>query len=238
VLAAGVGEDVFVGLGVLVPELTLFEVGGGELPVLVRVVDAGLEAAGLLVVGDVEEELEDDDVVVGDGLLPLVDVLHALVGGFGADEAVDAGGEDVFVVGAVEDFDHAAGWGLDLAAPEEVVAGFDGGWDLEAGDVAALGVDAGEDVVDGAVFAGGVHALEDDEEGFGLRGVEDVLEVRELVAMFGEDGLGGAFVGDAVVVGGGEVGEFYLAVGLDEVGGFELHGRRSLSGFGKEKTTA
>ena len=88
---------------------------------------------------------------------------------------MDTRGEDVFVVGAVEDADHAAGRDLGVDAPEEVVAGFEWGGDFERGDVAALGVDAGEDVADGAVFAGGVHALEDDEQGFGLAGVEDVL---------------------------------------------------------------
>ncbi len=93
------------------------------------------------------------------------------------DELVDAGGEDVFVVRAVEDTDHAAGRDLGVDAPEKVVAGFERGGDFEGGDVAALGVDAGEDVADGAVFAGGVHALEDDKQGFGLAGVEDILKV-------------------------------------------------------------
>ena len=78
---------------------------------------------------------------------------------------MDAGREDVLVVGAVEDADHAAGRDAVVGAPEEVVAGFKGSGDFEGGYVAALGVDAGEDVADGAVLAGGVHALEDDEDG-------------------------------------------------------------------------
>ena len=44
---------------------------------LVGVVDAGLEAPGLLVVGDVEVELEDDYVVVDEHALELVDVVEA-----------------------------------------------------------------------------------------------------------------------------------------------------------------
>ena len=76
-----------------------------------------------------------------------------------------------------------------MDAPEEVVAGFERRGDFEGGDVAALGIDAGEDVADGAVLAGGVHALEDDEQGFGLAGVEDVLKVGELLAVFGENGV-------------------------------------------------
>ena len=165
------------------------KVGVGELPVFLFVVDAGLEAAGLLVAGDVKVELEDEDVVVGEHALELVDVVEAAAHDLVGNDLVDAWGEDIFVVGAVEDADHAAGWDLGMDAPEEVVAGFERGGDFEGGDVAALGVDAGEDVADGAIFAGGVHALEDDEEGFGLAGVEDFLQLDELVAVFDEDGL-------------------------------------------------
>jgi hypothetical protein len=68
-----------------------------------------------------------------------------------------------------------------------VVTGFERGGNFEGGDVAALRVDAGEDVADGAIFAGGVHALEDDEQSFGLTGVEDVLQVGELLAMLDQD---------------------------------------------------
>ncbi len=167
-LLAGVGEDVFVGVDVLGPEGALFEVGGRELPALVGVVDAGLEAFGLFFAGEVEEELEDDGVVVVEALFEVDDLIEALVDGLFADVTVDAGGEDVFVVGAVEDADHAAGRDLGLAAPKEVVAELEGGGDFEGGDVATLGVDAGEDVADDAVFAGGVHTLKDDEDGFCL----------------------------------------------------------------------
>ena len=90
-LAAGGGEDVVVGIHVPGPELALVNVGVGELPVFFRVVDAGLEAAGLFVAGDVEIELEDEDVVVGEEALELVDVFEAAVGDVAGDELVDAG---------------------------------------------------------------------------------------------------------------------------------------------------
>jgi len=67
--------------------------------------------------------------------------------------------------------------GTSMDAPEEVVAGFEGGGHFEGRDIAALRIDAGEDVADGAILAGGVHALEDDEQGLGLAGVEDVLQI-------------------------------------------------------------
>ena len=139
-------------------------------------------------------------------------------------------------MGAVEDADHAAGRDLGVDAPEEVVAGFEGGGDFEGGYVAALGVDAGEDVADGAVFACGVHALKDDEEGFLLAGVEDFLEVGELLAVFDEDGFGCVFGFEAAGVGGGESRQLDCRVWLDEVRRLELHEARPANrGAGRHK---
>ena len=55
--------------------------GGGptNIPVF-SVGEAGLDAAGLLFVGDVQEELEDDHAVVGERALKLVDVFKAGAG--------------------------------------------------------------------------------------------------------------------------------------------------------------
>jgi len=117
VFAAGGGEKELVGLGVLIPELALLEVGLGEFPTLVRVVDAGLEAAGLLFMGDVEEELEDEDIVVGEHGLELENVFEVLVDFFTRAKFVDVGDEDVFVVRAVEDIDHAAGGNGSVGPP-------------------------------------------------------------------------------------------------------------------------
>ena len=87
-------------------------------------------------------------------------------------------------------------------APEEVVASFERGGDFELSDVAALRIDAGEDVADGAVLAGGVHALQDDEQRLGLAGVEDLLQIGELLAVLDEDGFGGLFGFEVAGVGG------------------------------------
>ena len=78
---AGGGEDFVVGVHVLRPELALVEVGLGELPVLLGVVDAGLEAASLFIARDMEIELEDEDVVVDEHALELVDVVEVTMRG-------------------------------------------------------------------------------------------------------------------------------------------------------------
>jgi hypothetical protein len=223
VLAAGGGEEVVVGVHVAGPELALVDVGVGELPVFFLVVDAGLEAAGLLVPRDMEVELKDEDVVVGEKAFEFVDVFETPVRDIARDELVDARGEDVFVVGAVEDSDHAARRDLGVDAPEEVVAGLERSGDFEGSDVAALRVDAGKDVADGAVFAGSVHALKDDEQSFGLAGVEDILKVGEFVAVLRQEGFD-SFVGFEIAgVGGGYFGEPDFSVRLDEIGRLDLH---------------
>jgi hypothetical protein len=49
----------FVGFHVVFPVFALFDIGGAELPILLRLVDAGEKALALLVLGQVEEELDD-----------------------------------------------------------------------------------------------------------------------------------------------------------------------------------
>jgi hypothetical protein len=193
VLATGGGEDVLISGSILWPELALAEVGGIEFPVLVGVVETGLEAASLLVAGDVEEELEDDDVVIDEEVLELVDVVEALADDFGGNQLMDAGDEHILVVGAVEDADHSTGGNRGVTAPEEVVTGFERSGNFEGCNVATLRIDAGEDVADGPVLAGGVQALKDDEDGLLLTGVKDFLVLVEGGTMLGQDSCGGLF---------------------------------------------
>ncbi len=98
---------------------------------LVWIVDAGLQAASLFLVGDVEEELEDEDVVVGEHGLELDMSSRCWWTFLREHELVDAGDEDVFVVGAVEDADHAARGTGGVGAPEEVVTSFERRGDFE-----------------------------------------------------------------------------------------------------------
>ena len=74
------------------------DISVGQFPVLFPVVDAGLKAAGLLIPGDVEVELEDEDVVIGEEALEFVDVVETAVGCAAEDELVDAGREDILVM--------------------------------------------------------------------------------------------------------------------------------------------
>jgi hypothetical protein len=222
-LAAGGREDVVVGVHVARPELALVNVSVGQLPVFFLVVDAGLEATGLFVARDVEIELEDEDVVVGEKALELVNVFEAAVGNIAGDELVDARREDVLVVRAVEDADHSTRWHLGVGAPEKVVAGFEWGGHLEGSDIAALGINSREDVADGAVLACGVHALEDDEQGLGLAGIKDFLQISQLRAVCGEDRFGSVLGPEGAGVGGRDFRQPYFGVRLDEMWRLEFH---------------
>ena len=97
-------------------------------------------------------------------------------------------GDDLFVVGAVEDPD-ASPLGRRLGdPPQERVVELLARRLLERDDVHALGVDAGHDVLDRRVLAGGVHRLEHDEQGVGVARPEQLLGVLQLLDALGEDG--------------------------------------------------
>src|SRR5713101_3194900 len=59
----GGADQLLVGLHVVVPELTLLDVVGRELPVLLRSLESLEETLPLLLPRDVEKELADDDAV-------------------------------------------------------------------------------------------------------------------------------------------------------------------------------
>src|SRR5215471_3140106 len=113
-----VADRALVGLLVVVPELALLRIAARELPVLVGIVQALEEPLLLLFLGHVKEELADHDPVARQVPLDTPDVLKALFPDalshqargelLGREELrVDADGEGLLVVAAVEDADAA-----------------------------------------------------------------------------------------------------------------------------------
>jgi hypothetical protein len=70
-------QELIVGRGVLVPEVALVEIARVELPVLLGVVQPFEELLPLLLPRDVEVELEDRDMVLGQVALERVDLVVA-----------------------------------------------------------------------------------------------------------------------------------------------------------------
>ena len=169
-------KAILVGLHVVFPVFPLVNVGGAELPVLVRLIDAREESLSLLLVREMQKDLHDPRAVamkvllhVHDGAIPLLpDVLLVaqLLGKPLAAENLRMHSNDqhFLVIGTVEDADPAALGKAACRAPEKIMLQLFGAGLFEAEDLAALRIDAGHDVPDGAVFAGAVHALEDQQQ--------------------------------------------------------------------------
>ena len=132
---------------VRLPVVTLAHVGLAELPVLVRLLDAGQEALPLFVLREVEEELEDPCAISMEMLLelhdgaisippdgPLVDQLGREVLA-SKDLRMHTDDEHLLVVRTVEDPDPPALWKPGCRAPEKVMLEFLGARLFEAEDL-------------------------------------------------------------------------------------------------------
>lgn len=218
------------------PAFSFGKVGGVEFPVFFGFGESAFEALALVIAGDVEEEFSDDGAFVVEESFEGVDVFVACGPAVFVHERLDAGDEDIFVMGAVEDVDVTAARGILVDAPEEVVCqlGVVGGFEID--DAHALGVEGTEDGADGAVFAAAVHGLEDDEERVLsfcehqlLKAVESLGEVCQLRV--------GVGVVEAAVVAGVEVLEFEFGVGFDAIVIGAAH-KRSLRGCARMRGIA
>jgi hypothetical protein len=156
-------------------------------------VDAPQEAAALLLLRQVQEELDDPEPVYGQVALPVVDrfvpllpdVISARVGReLLAEEEVllvHADDEHLLVVGSVEDPDLPPIRQPFLVAAQEVLVELGRRRDLEALHPHALRVEAGHHVTDRPVLARGVERLQDDEDAVGVLGRKPRLVIRKLL---------------------------------------------------------
>ena len=107
---------------------------------LVRRVDAGLQALCLLLVRDVQKELQNANAVIYQDRLELVDLIQMLMCSLIFHETMNARRQDVLIMRPVEDADHAALRHCSMATPQEVVVRLKRCGHFERGDVAALRV--------------------------------------------------------------------------------------------------
>src|SRR3954453_12868871 len=136
----------------------------GELPALQGILAAPLEALQLLGLGDVQEELGEDQAVVGQHALEVVDLAVGppplLLGG----EALDALDEHAPVPGAIEHGHPAPAGQRGDKAVQVVVALLVGRRCGERLDADVAGVERGDETLDGAALAARVPALEQDAQ--------------------------------------------------------------------------
>ncbi len=141
----------------------------------------------------------------------------------GEELRVDADGDDLLVVRAVEDADLAAGGQRELAPPQPVVRQLHLARLLERGHPHALRVQAAHDVLDRAVLARGVHRLEDHEQRPAPLGVQPLLQHVERGEVLGAARLRALLVQIRGVV--GVVIAQLEALGADAEPLLEIHAR-------------
>jgi len=170
--------------------LARFQIAGGKFPVLVRVVQALLQALALFVLRDVQQELAQHRAVLGQHALEIIDLGVALARLFGRDPAVDDRHQHIFVVAAVEKRHLAVARHPGVDAPEIVVCLLGFGRRFPWHGMNPQRAHFPEDVADRAVLAAGVGALQHDQQLEAPVGIEQVLELIE----FGCERLGGGFI--------------------------------------------
>src|SRR5215471_11315338 len=153
---------VLVGFDVLVPIHPLLHVGRACLPKLCGIIEAGLQAISLLILADMEEEFQDDDVVAYQHLLEGIDFIKAMRELLRGKVAMDANHQNILIMRAVEDSDHAMSGNSTMDTPEKIVVKLFGRRLLETSDLATLRVHAGEDMADCAILTPGIESLQHD----------------------------------------------------------------------------
>ena len=138
-----------------------------------------LEPASLLVPADVQEELHDDDAVLGQQLLEPVDLVVAARPHVLGHQLAHARDQHVLVVRSVEDGDVSSRRHGAVHAPQEIVVRLLRRGRLERRHAAALRIEAPHDVTNRSIFTRGVHPLEHDEQRAPVLGVHQVLQLVE-----------------------------------------------------------
>ncbi len=159
----GLGDRLLVGGQVVVPAGPIVEIARTELPRLLRILEPLLQPLPLLVPGDVQEHLDDAGALVGEQALELPDVLRPVLPDLLRREPPHPHGDDVLVVGSVEDPDLSAGRAGRMDPPEVVVGELRRRRLLEGDDPPALRVHPGQDVTDRPVLSRRVEALQDEQ---------------------------------------------------------------------------
>ena len=159
---------------VVIPALPLADVGGRELPVVIREVDAPQEPGALLLLGDVQEQLDDPKPVIGQIALPIVDLAVAALPHIPLLRrarklltieilGVHPHHEHLLVVRPVEDPDVATRRQPLRIAPQEVVIKLLRRRDLEAVDVDTLRIHAAHHMTNRPVLARRIQRLQHDQ---------------------------------------------------------------------------
>src|SRR5262245_21911760 len=206
-LGCCVSDRVLISSHVVVPILALLDVTGRKLPVFFRLLDPFEKPFFLLLLGNVEKELANDNAITSKISLEVSDVLEALLPNVLRHQlrrqllsleklSMHAYDERFLVVATVEDADATAFRQAPDATPHEIVIEILLRWSLEGKYLTTLRIDAGHNVLDRAVFPRGVHRLKDQQHRPAVLRVKHVLKLGKQ-----RDSHSKRFLGTRLVIG-------------------------------------
>ena len=180
VLGAGFLNKVFVNLLKVIPACAILEVVRVEFPVFSRIIESGLKALFLFLLGDIEENLHDGRALFCQHALEFHNMAVTRLPDFLGVNILHSDCEDVLVVAAVKYNDLAITRHFIVHPPEKIVRQLLFGWFFEWLHVDALGIDFRKNAFDRAVFAASIHRLNNDQNPMLALRIELVLELFQL----------------------------------------------------------
>src|SRR5690348_5318675 len=177
IFGAAARKGGLIGGDVVVPVLSFLQVGFGKFPLLTRIMEPLLKTPLLFFPADMQEKFQDLDVIFLEVPFKAIDFSVSRLPHFLGNELVDANHEDVFIMRAVKNADHAFCGDCLVNAPEEVVSEFFGIRNLECGHRTSLRANAGHDMANGSILAGSIHPLQDNKQRSFLFGVKKILQL-------------------------------------------------------------
>ncbi|MNT54116.1 hypothetical protein D3C72_1912500 [compost metagenome] len=117
-------KNVFIRLLVIIPEFPFLQIADIKLPVFGRILKPFLYLLQLLLFGNMEKQLDNQRVLFRQHLLKVANLLKAALGLGLLLIAVNAGNQNILIMGTVKSRNIAFGRRLLMDSPEEVMGRF------------------------------------------------------------------------------------------------------------------
>src|ERR1700722_7330453 len=171
-LAARGTDGIFIGGHICVPVTSFDIIRLGDLPVVVRIVQALRKPGKLFLFANMKEKLQNPRTIIGKSLLKITNPQIAGLPNRLVDYFMHPRYQNIFIMRAIEDCDLTSCRSVGMDATKKNVARLFYRWPVEAINSRTLRIENGYHVIDLSVFAPRVHSLQNDENGSFLLRVE------------------------------------------------------------------